>query len=42
MKECLQRQTVAAVVPPSQMGRLLGEADGALMKQLLSMGVFSR
>lgn len=38
----LQRQPVAALVPPSQMGRLLGEADAAVMVQLLSMGVFSR
>uniref|UniRef100_A0A8C8TZP2 Calcium channel, voltage-dependent, alpha 2/delta subunit 4 n=1 Tax=Peromyscus maniculatus bairdii TaxID=230844 RepID=A0A8C8TZP2_PERMB len=27
---------------PQEMGRLLGEVDGALMTQLLSMGVFSR
>ncbi|XP_021046222.1 voltage-dependent calcium channel subunit alpha-2/delta-4 isoform X1 [Mus pahari] len=27
---------------PQEMGRLLGEVDSALMKQLLSMGVFSR
>ncbi|GAB1291214.1 Voltage-dependent calcium channel subunit alpha-2/delta-4 [Apodemus speciosus] len=27
---------------PQEIGRLLGEADGALMTQLLSMGVFSR
>ncbi|XP_034367844.1 voltage-dependent calcium channel subunit alpha-2/delta-4 isoform X2 [Arvicanthis niloticus] len=27
---------------PQEMGRLLGEADGALMMQLLSMGVFRR
>lgn len=27
---------------PSQVGRFLGEVDGALMTQLLSMGVFSQ
>ncbi|TKC45808.1 hypothetical protein EI555_021311 [Monodon monoceros] len=27
---------------PQEMGRFLGEVDGALMTQLLSMGVFSR
>jgi hypothetical protein len=29
-------------LPPSQAGRFLGEVDGALMTQLLSMGVFSQ
>lgn len=33
---------VVALAPFSQMGRLLGEVDGALMTQLLSLGAFSR
>ena len=30
------------IVLPSQVGRFLGEVDGALVTQLLSMGVFSQ
>lgn len=33
---------VSVSLSPSQMGRFLGELDGALMTQLLSMGVFSQ
>lgn len=34
--------SAASLLPPPQTGRFLGEVDGALLSQLVSMGVFIR